>query len=214
MTGIWNKRSLEFQARAATRGNTLSLQLFQNIRQSEGCSFELSIWVLRVSPFFVFPISVSYFSFSVYSSGSCRRAAAFTALPLRQALPALSHQGFASLLCNCGFVDWGLTFPSKGRLLRSGILCRATVYENAMSPTSCYQVTGMAIARDDLDRHAGIQSHSPNPWEGATLDASSDITESEVDSLNHGHFPKSALLQVRSRKPSKVPEIKTIFVIW
>lgn len=156
MTGIWNKRSLEFQARAATRGNTLSLQLFQNIRQSEVCSFELSIWVLRVSPFFVFPISVSYFSFSVYSSGSCRRAAAFTALPLRQALPALSHQGFASLLCNCGFVDWGLTFSSKGRLLRSGILCRATVYESAMSPTSCYQVTGMAIARDDLDRHTWV----------------------------------------------------------
>lgn len=67
-----------------------------------------------------------------------------------------SHQGFSSLLCNCGFVDWGLTSPSKGRLLRSGILCRATVYESAMSPTSCYQVTGMAIARDDLDRHTRV----------------------------------------------------------
>lgn len=138
MIGIWNKCSyLEFQARTTTRGNLSSLQPFQNIRQFEVWSFELSIWVLRVFPFFVFSVSVSYFNFLCLLLRLLEAYGALIALPLWQAFHILYNQSFSSLLCNCWFVDWGLTFSSKGRFLRSGILCRVTVYENVIFPTSC-----------------------------------------------------------------------------
>lgn len=84
-----------------------------------------------------FSISVSYSISCVYSSGSWKHTATLIALPLWQAFPIPCNQSFSRLLCNCWFVDWGLTFSSKGRLLRSGILCRITVYESVIFPTSC-----------------------------------------------------------------------------
>lgn len=65
IVGIQNKCPyLEIQARTIARGNLSSSQSFQNIRQFEIWSFELSIWVLTVYPLFVFfLISVSYFNF-------------------------------------------------------------------------------------------------------------------------------------------------------
>lgn len=128
---------LEFQARTTARGNLSSLQPFLNIRQFEVWSLELSIWVLRVFHSFFFQY-LSHISIScVYSSGSWKHIATLIALPLRQTFHILHNQSFSSLLYNCWFVDWGLTFSSKGRLLRSGILCRVTVYESVMFPSSC-----------------------------------------------------------------------------
>ena len=137
MIGIWNKHSLEFQARTTARGNMSSLQPFKNIRQFEVWSSELSIWVLRVSPFFVSSISVSYFSFLCLLLRLLEAYSSLNSTHSATGISMLYNQSFSGLLCNCWFVDWGLTFSSKGRLLRSGILCKVTVYESVIFPTSC-----------------------------------------------------------------------------
>lgn len=138
IVGIQNKCPyLQIQARTISRGNLSSSQSFQNIRQFEIWSFELSIWVLTIYPFFVFSISVSYFNFLCLLLRLLEAYTTLIALLLWQAFHILYNQSFLSLLYNCWFVDWGLTFPSKRRLPRSRILCRVTVYESVTFPTSC-----------------------------------------------------------------------------
>lgn len=81
---------------------------------------------------------LSYISIArVYSSGSWKHTATLIALPLWQEFHILYNQIFSSLLYNCWFVDWGLTFHSKERFLRSKILCSVTVYESVIFSTSC-----------------------------------------------------------------------------
>lgn len=115
----------------------MSLQPSGNIKQFEAWFWIIHLSLKRFSILCFFSQYLSHISIScVYSSGSWKSTATLIALPVWQPFHILCNQSLPSLLCNCWFVDWGLTFSSKEMSLQGRMLHKASVCDSVLFSTS------------------------------------------------------------------------------